>query len=143
MEPSKKEKIEIVITHKQRIVETTNQIIEKLRKLESTSSKEQYRETSLFTAQKANQIISDLSIIGGFCGKAEKDYIRHLASVIDSPLTDPDYISAFLPIIEDWCTMVNSIIVDFEKTPFRFVGGEFQFSLRELKAKIKTVLKRQ
>jgi len=56
---------------------------------------------------------------------------------------NPDYIDSFSFIIEDWCTMVNSIIVDFEKTPFRFVGGEFQFSLRELKAKIRAIVKRQ
>jgi len=89
LEPSKKEKIEIVITHKQRIVETTNQIIEKLRKLESTSSKEQHRETALFITQKANQVISDLSVIGGFCRGEEKDYIMHMASLIKPSCHEP------------------------------------------------------
>ena len=134
--------IDVVITHKQRIVKTTNQIIKRVRELKPTPSEELRRETALFVRQSIDQVISDLSVIGGFCGKNEKNYIAQLASSVSPMVTSPSYIGFMSPVIEDWCTMVNSIIVDFHKTPFKFVSGEFKLSFRELETKIKAILRR-
>lgn len=142
---SKEKMIEIVIDRKERIVKTTNQISESLQRLrESTSEKEALEhKTTLFIKKSVDQVISNLSIIGGFCGRGERDYISRMADMAGDIAVIPDYMSFLAPFIELWCTMVNSIIIDFNKTPFRFVGGEFKLNLSKLEAKMKAVLKRK
>ena len=97
---------------------------------------------SLYLRKQVNQVVSDLSIIGGFCGKREKELIELTNDLAQHILMAEDKIG-FVELMQDWCIEVNGIIVDFTKTPFRFVGGEFKVSLRNLEAKIKAILKRE
>ena len=145
LELPKEKMIEIVIDHKKNIVKTTNQISESLQKLREPTSKKMSLdyETALFVKKSVHQVVSDLSIIGGFCGGTEKDYINRMAFMLGG-LVATGYIDIVTaPIIELWCTMVNSIMIDFNKTPFRFVGGEFKLNLRKLETKIKAFLSRE
>lgn len=134
LESSKQKMIETVIAHKDKIVKATNEIIEKLGGYQNEFFD---GETAVYVKKRVNQIVSDLSLIGGFCGSREKklvelaeDLSRHLIAIRSTSL------------MEDWCIEVNSIIVDFTRVPFRFVKGEFGVSLRNLEGKIKATLKR-
>jgi len=62
-------KQKMIIAHKDRIVKATKKIIEKLSGCENRFFD---RETAAYVKKRANQIVSDLSIIGGFCGSREK-----------------------------------------------------------------------
>jgi len=132
--------IDTVIAHKDRIVKATNEIIEKLSGLQKSYISE--KEAALYVKKRVNQIVSDLSIIGGFCGAREKGLVELINDMIRTILRAEDNIG-FVGLMEDWCIMVNSIIVDFTKTPFRFVGEEFKVNLRNLEGKIKAILKRE
>jgi hypothetical protein len=46
-------------------------------------------------------------------------------------------------IIEAWCTMVNSITLDFNKTPFKFLGVDFKIRLREFETRLKGLADRR
>jgi hypothetical protein len=137
---SKQKTINTVIAHKDRIVKTTNEIIEKLSRLQKSYISE--KETSVYVKKRVNQVVSDLSIIAGFCGAREKGLIELTDDMVRIILLAEDKIG-FVGLMEDWCITVNSTIVDFTKTPFRFVGGEFKVNLRNLEGKIKTILKRE
>lgn len=128
--------IDVVIAHKERIVKATNEIVEELSRLQESNTLG--KETSLYVKKRVNQIVSDLSVIGGFCGSREKSLVEIMESMVRNLLD-----IGFAGLIEDWCIMANGIIVDFTKTPFRFVGGEFKVNLRNLEGKIKAVLKRE
>lgn len=138
MESSKQKMIDTVIAHKDRIVKATNEIIEKLSEFRKSTSGE---ETYLYVKKRVNQIVSDLSIIGGFCRTRERGLVEIMNDMVQSIIMAEGELFALL--MEDWCIMVNGIIVDFTKTPFRFVGGEFKVNLRNLEGKIKTILKRE
>ena len=138
LESSKQKMVTTVIKEKERIVKATNEIIEKLSELRDLESG---KEASLYIRKRVNQIVSDLSIIGGFCGKREKRLVEIINSMVQTILMVEGKVG-FAELLKDWCIDVNSIIVDFTKTPFKFVGGELRFSLRNLEAKVKTILKR-
>jgi len=139
LESSKQKMIDTVIAHKERIVKVTNEIIEKLNEAKGSESEEK---TSIYVKKRVNQIISDLSIIGGFCGRREKELVELTNDLVEPILAGMDS-EISVGLMEHWCIAVNDIIVDFTKTPFRFVGGEFKVNLRNLEGKIKTILKRE
>jgi len=138
LEESKQKMIDTIIAHKDNIRKATNEIIEKLSELKNSSNRSK---DSLFIKTRVNQIISDLSIIAGFCGTDERNRIVAMRRLITRIIALENF-SMFRLAIEEWCIMVNGIVIDFNKTPFRFVGGEFNVSLRNLQAKIKGTLKR-
>jgi hypothetical protein len=141
MELSKQKMMETVIAHKDRIVNATRSIIEKLDSLQASRSSENEKDVLLYVKKQVSQIVSDLSIIGGFCGAREKSLVE-LSTKLIQIILSMSRGGILSNLIEDWCLEVNGIIVDFTKTPFRFVGAEFGINLRGLEGKIKTIIKR-
>jgi hypothetical protein len=138
LEESKQKMIDTVISHKSNITRATNEIMERLSGLKESKDRSQ---DSLFIKTRINEVISELSIIAGFCGTHERNRIAAMERLV-AQLVVLDAFSMFSSPLEDWCIMVNGITIDFNKTPFRFAGGEFNVNLRNLQAKLKAVFKR-
>jgi hypothetical protein len=75
-------------------------------------------ERSLAIRKIVHEIVSELSIIGGFCDGWTQRYIKETAHVIGAMIaTEPHYADALM--LEYWAVRVNSLIIDYTKTPFR------------------------
>jgi Arc/MetJ-type ribon-helix-helix transcriptional regulator len=146
---SKEKMIEIVMAQKKDIVETTDEIDEVFQKFYDKYNTEDFMhkttcldsQNTLLIKKKVNDIISKLSIIGGFCDKDTQRYIDTLtgyggkyASLDEISVVDIDFLSF-------WSKMVNRIIVDFTRTPFK-LAGEFKVQLANIKGKIKALYKK-
>jgi hypothetical protein len=79
MESSLRNVIDTVTILKERIVEATNEIVEKLGELENLATR---KEAMVHIRKLVNQIISDLSIIGGFCSKQDKEIIQIWSRIV-------------------------------------------------------------
>lgn len=114
--------IQQVIAHKDRIKEATDQLSEVLCKAKSKPKvKETWKlddESSLQVRKIAHELVEEISIIGGFCDGWTKNYIKRISPII-AGITAWNIDVLSVSILELFGTMVNSIIVDFTKTPFR------------------------
>lgn len=136
MSLSKEKQIEIVISHKKHIVELTNKVLEIAQK---TGRNQEYNDSQkLQLKQLVNEIISELSIIAGFCSNEERNWVLNMAVGVDM------FLSYGLSILlEDWCTMANTVAVDFNKTPFRFFGADLKLKWNQFEARIKGIADRR
>ena len=133
MEASLKEYvIQQVIAHKDRIRDATDRLSCILHEAKKKLSKdlELPEESILETRKIIHEILSELSIIGGFCDKWTRDYIERMTNIIGGlVMTRLHYLDA--AILELWAVKVNSIIVDFTKSPFRLSDLKPIFSILE------------
>jgi hypothetical protein len=119
---SKEYMVQQVINHKDRLKEATDELS---RIFSEARIKRQTRtnlgldeETSLQIRKIVHEIMEEISIIGGFCDGSTQDYI-HKISLIVAGKTAFDITILDFCILELFAARVNSIIVDFTKTPFR------------------------
>jgi len=71
-----------------------------------------------------NGILSDMSTIVGFCDKKSQKYLdRVLGFICDVGGSDNDRICCFDKkyLLNPFCTMANTLIVDFNKRPWKLV----------------------
>jgi hypothetical protein len=139
MSLSREKQIEIVISHKKKVVELTNRILEVIN--ESKKERE-YSDTQKLELRKLiNETLSELSTIAGFCGHSERNWVINMAQSI---LIHNLYMNRTMhPLLELWCTMANTISIDFNKTPFRFFGADFKFKLKDFETRIKGIADRR
>ena len=135
MSLSRQEQVEIVIRHKNRILQLTNNILD----IVGDSRSKPIIEQKPLLKQCFNETISELSVIAGFCGSKERDWVNKVADSIArlTPILD----WGLPPIIESYCTMINSIIIDFSKTPFIFSTGKLNSKRHKFESKISSVRK--
>jgi len=133
MSLSKEKQIEIVISHKKTIVKLTNRILEIIH--ESTKDWEYSDAQKLELRKLINETLSELSTIAGFCGRRERNWVSNMARSI---LAHNVYMNRMMhSLLELWCTMANTITIDFNKTPFKFFGADLKLKLKDMEAGIK------
>jgi signal transduction histidine kinase len=133
----KEKAIETVIREKDRILKATTEILAIAKKIEEEESLNSQDRFTIKT--KINEIVSSLSIIAGFCDKDAQNLVKEITrmSIFNILVSDTKIDVALKIYLECFCTIVNSLTVDFNKTPFRF-EAEFEMKVKELSAKIKT-----
>jgi hypothetical protein len=117
---SKEYIIQQVANHKDRIRDATDRLSDVLYDARKKLSKnlELPQESALTVRKIIHEIVSELSIIGGFCDNWTKNYINETANLIGARIASKvQYFDALL--LEWWAVRVNAIIVDYTKTPFR------------------------
>lgn len=139
MSLSKEKQVIIVISHKEKIVKLTNKILEILHEVEGIRkfSKEQ----KLSIKQLINEVVSELTTITSFCGSAERDWANRMSDIIARLSVTLDWV--FISLIEYWCTMANSITLDFNKTPFKFFRADFKLKWREFETRLRGLVDRR
>ena len=136
---SKEKQVNIVISHKKKIVELTNKILEILHKPANT--KRFSEEQRLSIKQLTNEVVSELAIIASFCGSRERDWAFRMSDSVARLNVILDWV--FTSLVEFWCTMANSITLDFNKTPFRFFSADFKLKWHEFETRLKGLVDRR
>lgn len=124
--------VKIVLSHKRKIVQLTNRILEILH--EANSNQKISSEQKLQIKKLINEVVSELTTIASFCNSREREWAGRMSRAIAGTTAIMDYI--FISLFEFWCTMVNSITIDFNKTPFRFFGGDFKLKWHEFETRL-------
>jgi hypothetical protein len=119
---SKEYMIQQVVAHKDMLREATDQLSQTLSqtksKLKASGKWELDEKSALRIREIIHEIMEEISIIGGFCDSWTQNYIRQIAPII-AGITAFDMTILDRHTLELFATMVNSLIVDFTKTPFR------------------------
>jgi hypothetical protein len=137
----KNEMVRIIVEHKNNIEEITSEIKQKLQNVKPTS-RPLDQETTGFVQLRVDSVVKELSILGSFCGRSEKEYVNRVSDIIGR-ITSVGYIDYSVAIIiRFWCTMVNSLMIDLDKTPFKFFGS-FKIDLKSLETQVKTLYQRK
>jgi len=112
--------VQQVMNQKDKIRDATDRLSDVLYEARKRLSKnfELPEESSLAVRKIIHEILSELSIIGGFCDDWTKDYIDKTANIIAGIASQRIHYWDAL-VLELWAVKVNAIIVDFTKTPFR------------------------
>jgi hypothetical protein len=134
MSTEKDKQIKLVLSHKPKILTSTNKLLKIL-----DSTQESYRFTNkqrLAIKQLLNQIVSELSTIASFCSPKEQDRVNRIIEGIAELNVHLNW--EFAPLINYFCTIINSITLDFNKTPMRF-GREFSSKLGELETRFHAI----
>ncbi len=134
MSLSQKEQERIVEEHKKRIRKITNKILDIIGQSFNDKTKLQVRKL-------VNEVVSELSVIVGFCGSREKKWVDAMSFEMASYMVFLDMGSK--PIIRLWCTLVNNVVVDFTKTPFRFLDTEFNVRWKDFETKFRALVDRR
>ena len=138
-----------------RATDEISQIIKKLGKgrpykaayslLKSGNEEEPYykldEQSSVAVRQKLHEIISSVSTIASFCDKKTQNYVMRISKVAAEITAKNEITSLEGFVLETFCTMVNSIIVDFNKTPFS-LSGEFKVGFNKFIASLKARYKK-
>ena len=96
--------IDTVIKHKSNIENARDQIKEQLSEVQPNYKLLDQKRTEI-VQQKADSVFKELSIIGGFYGKGEKNFVYTVSDLIGR-LTAPSYIGYYIVVaIRFWCTM--------------------------------------
>ena len=135
----KERQVSIVISHKKKIVKLTNKILRIVH--EAEEKQDLGKEQKLLAKQYLNEVVSELTTIASFCGSGERNWAARMTESIARLSAILDW--WMLSIIEFWCTMANSITVDFNKTPFKFFGGEFKVKWREFETRLRGLADRR
>lgn len=135
----KEKQIDIVISHKKNIVQLTNKILKIVH--EADKEKEFSNEEKLQLKQLINETVSELSTIAGFCGTDERNWVANMTNSIAA--FNVYMCWEMSSVLELWCTMANSITLDFNKTPFKFFGADFKLKWREFETRIKGIADRR
>ena len=111
----------------------TNRILEII--CERTDSWEYSDSQKLELRQLINETLSELSTIAGFCGRKERNWVLEMTRSISMHNV---YMNRVIQsLLEFWCTMANSITIDFNKTPFKFFGADLNLKMKDFEAGIK------
>lgn len=122
MSISKERMIEIVIAHKDRIRDATDQLSEIIYKAKSNMPKNTWNldeENALAIRKVIHEIVEEISIIGGFCDGWTRNYIAKTTPII-AGITAFDISVLDVHTLELFGTIVNFISPDFNKTPFKW-----------------------
>jgi hypothetical protein len=136
---SKEYVVSQVESHKDRIRAATDQLSEILYNArKGLSEKFELDDQNTLAVRKiVHEIVSEISMIGGFCDNWSKEHIGR----INQAVADMTSIKIYYPFalqLEYWAVIVNSIIVDYTKTPFRLSDLKPVFSvLKEAMSKYK------
>jgi hypothetical protein len=125
------------INHKAKILSSTNKILKIV-----DNAKESYHFTNkqrLAIKQLLNQIVSELSTITSFCGTREQDRVNRLVEGIAQLSVHLNWDLA--PLVDYFSTIINSVTLEFNKTPFRF-GREFNSKLGDLETRFHAIFTR-
>ena len=136
---SKEKQVSTVISHKKKIVKLTNKILRIIH--EAGEKQELGKEQKLLAKQYLNEVVSELTTIASFCGSGERKWAARMTESIASLSIVLDW--WMLSMIEFWCTMANSITLDFNKTPFKFFGGDFRVKWREFETRLRGLADRR
>jgi hypothetical protein len=82
-------------------------------------------DSSLAVRQKLHAIVKSLSTVASFCDQGARNYVLKVSKVASEITADTEITAVEAPILEAFCTMVNSVTVDFNKSPYSF-SGEFK-----------------
>jgi hypothetical protein len=129
----KEKQVDIVISHKKNIVALTNKILEIVH--DSDKKREFSNEQKLQLKQLINETISEMSTVASFCGKDERNWVLNMANAITIFTVYMAWDTNV--ILEYWCTIANSITLDFNKIPFKFFGADVNLKLHDLEARIR------
>lgn len=132
----KEEQVRIVIASKKRIAELTGKILDVMYDSDSENNQLINKQESAIK-KSIYEIVSELSIISGFCRSKEREFVNIITRNILAMTPSLQYTKLLL---EDWCTIVNEIVVDFNKTPFKFLNNELKGKWRDLEAKINVLV---
>jgi hypothetical protein len=123
--------IQQVITHKDRLKDATDQLSQTLSEYRSQNKAKTWtvdEKTALRIREIAHEIIEEISIIGGFCDGWTRNYIDKITPFI-AGITAFQITTFEFHMLELFATRLNSIIVDFTRTPFRLEELKPIFSL--------------
>lgn len=98
-------------------------------------------QSALTVRQKIHEIISSLSVITGFCDNRARNFLVDITLVVSRITTKSEITALEGLLLEQFCTVVNSLIVDFNKTPFSF-SGEFKAGFDKFMASVKATYKK-
>ena len=132
----KEEQVRIIIASKKRIAELTGKILDVMYDSDSENNQLINKQESA-VKKSIYEIVSELSIISGFCRSKEREFVNTITRHILAMTPSLQYTKLLL---EDWCTIVNEIVVDFNKTPFKFLNNELKGKWRDLEAKINVLV---
>lgn len=135
----KEKQVDIVISHKENIVALTNKILEIVH--DSNKRQEFSNEQKLKLKQLINETISEMSTVASFCGSDERNWVSNMTNAIGAFTVYTAWETNV--ILEQWCTMANSIMLDFNKTPFRFFGADIKLKWRDLETRIRGIVDRR
>jgi len=108
-----------VKAHKDIIRDSTDRLSNILLKVRKRGDFVLNERDSLAIRKILHEIVSELSMIGGYCDSWTKEYIDNTVNLIGrrTSLTKISYLDALM--LEWWTMRINGIVVDFTKTPFR------------------------
>jgi hypothetical protein len=98
-------------------------------------------QSSVAVREKLHEIVSCLSVIAGFCDKGARDYALRISKVAAEITAQNEITNLEGFVLESFNTMVNSVIVDYNKTPFSF-SGEFKVGFDKFIASLKAKYKK-
>jgi hypothetical protein len=93
-------------------------------------------QNSVIVRQKLHKIVSDMSTIASFCDKKTQSYIMRISKVAAEIAAGSEITHLEGFILESFCTMVNSIIVDYNKMPFS-LSAEFKLGFDKFIASVR------
>jgi len=115
---SKEYMVNQVKAHKDLIRDATDRLSEILYRARVSKNLQLKEKDSLAVRKTLHEIVSELSMIGGYCDGWTRNYINKTVSLIGEQVsTRVTYLDAVL--LDLWLMKVNGIIVDFTKVPFR------------------------
>ena len=137
---SKEYVIQKIEEHKDLIRDATDRLSDAFFKYRKQfgKSRELSEEASLEVRKILHQIVSELSMIGGFCDGWTQGYIGNTVNILGKRTAKRKIQYLDVLMMEWWATRINGIIVDYNKTPFRLSDLKPMFSvLKEGLSKIK------
>jgi hypothetical protein len=135
----KEKQVDIVISHKKNIVRLTNKILKIVN--DANERKEFSNEQKLQLKQLINETISEMGTVASFCGTDERNWVSNMTNAIAAFTVYTAWETSV--ILEHWCTMANSITLDFNKTPFKFFGADLRLKWREFEARLRGLADRR
>ena len=139
MSLSIEKQINLVISHKKKVVELTNEI---LKIINEAGKKYKFdNNQKLLLKQLFNETVSEITTIASFCGSKERNWVNNVAVVIAIQNINLTYSSRHL--LELWCTMINSMSFNFNKTPFNFLGFDFKAKWHDLEISLRSLVDRK
>jgi len=140
---------------KEEIREATDEISEIIKKLGKGSPskaairflknlKDSYytldEQSSVVVRQKLHKIVSCVSTIACFCDRKTQNYVMTISRVAAEITAEPEITNLEGFILEEFCTMVNTIIVN-HTTPFS-LSSEFKVGFDKFMASVKAIYKK-
>lgn len=125
---SKEYMINQVKSHKDIIRDATDRLSDLLYKARVSKELELSEKDSLKARKILHEIISELSMIGGYCDKWTRNYIGETVRLIGAHTSVKLSYTTVLTL-DLWAMRINGLIIDFTKTPFRLSELKPIFSL--------------